>query len=310
MTRPPLISVLMPVFNAECYVAEAVESILCQTFEDFEFLIVDDGSTDGSRAILERFAARDTRVHLVSQPNTGYLVALNEMIGRSHGELLARMDADDVSLPGRFERQVAYLEEHPECVMVGSRVQIIDPDGMPLTVMGDALAHEQIVDGFLAGAGQLIYHPSVVIRRRALDQIGLYRDEYYLSEDLDLFLRLAEVGRIVNLPEPLLKYREHLAKVGRERAVQQKLNSRKAILEAHRRRGLPPPLNPHAGAGRTTGLDEVKPFVEAEVYRTWAWWAVMSGNVASARKHAIACLARTPFDLASWKLLYCAIRGR
>ena len=90
----------MPVYNAERYVAEAVESILDQTLGDFEFLIVDDGSTDGSRRILERYAARDPRIRLASRPNTGYLVALNEMLAAARGEFIARMDSDDVALPG------------------------------------------------------------------------------------------------------------------------------------------------------------------------------------------------------------------
>src|SRR3954452_3787995 len=135
----PKVSVAMPVYNSERYLAKAVESILAQTFTDFEFLIVDDGSTDASRAILENYAARDQRIKLVSRPNTGYLIALNEMLERSLGYYVARMDADDVALPQRFERQVKYLDDHPECVLLGSRVTIIDPDGDPLKEMGAAL---------------------------------------------------------------------------------------------------------------------------------------------------------------------------
>jgi glycosyltransferase involved in cell wall biosynthesis len=302
MSQTPRISVLMPVYNAERYVARAIESILAQTLGDFEFLIVDDGSKDGSRAIVERYAATDSRIKLVSRPNTGIVAALNEMIERSTGELLARMDADDVARPDRFERQVAYLDAHPECVMVGSRVRIIDPDGHPLTILNEALTHEQLDSGMLADAGQLIYHPSVVIRKRAIDQVGVYRDDFLHCEDLDLFLRLAETGRIVNLPEPLLDYREHMAKVGHERAVQQRQNSRRAVLEAHRRRGLPEPVGLPEPQGRSSTL--------GEIYRTWAWWALMSGEVAVARKYAVASLPRAPFELASWKLLFCAIRGR
>jgi glycosyltransferase involved in cell wall biosynthesis len=298
----PLVSVLMPVYNAERYVAEAIESILSQTFRDFEFLIVDDGSTDGSRAILEPFAVRDSRIQLVSRPNTGIVAALNEMIGRSRGELLARMDADDISLPHRFESQIGYLNDHPECVMVGSRVQVIDPDGMPLTVMSDALTHEQLVEGLLANRGQLIHHPAVMYRKSVVVDIGGYRDIFDEAEDLDLFLRLAEVGKVVNIEEPLLKYREHLAKGSRARVIRVEDNCRRILEDAHRRRGLE--------YQRPTTYPEVKRISSAEVFRTWSWWALASGNVAAARKHALACLAQTPFSLASWKLFYCAIRGR
>lgn len=302
MTSPPPISVLMPVYNAERYLAEAVESILAQTFDDFEFVIIDDGSKDRSRAILEGYAARDPRIRLVSRPNTGIIGALNEGLALASGELVARMDADDIALPHRLARQKAHLDEYPECVMVGSRVLVIDPAGMPLTVMSDALTHEQIVEGFLAGRGQLVHHPAVMYRRRVVLEIGAYRTIFDEAEDLDLFLRLAEVGRVVNLEEPLLKYREHLAKAGRAKMARVEENSLRIRRDAHRRRGLP--------FAEPSAREEVRPFDESEVYRTWGWWAVMSGNVASARKHAISCLARAPFELASWKLLYCAIRGR
>ena len=201
--KSPRVSVAMPVYNSEKYVAKAVASILAQTFEDFEFLIVDDGSTDASRAILQEYAARDRRIKLTSRPNTGYLVALNEMLRRARGEYIARMDADDVALPERFERQIQYLDDHPECVLLGSRVIIIDPDGDPLREMGDALTHEEIDNALMNAMGQLVYHPSVMFRRQVVLDLGGYRPEYYLTEDLDLFLRLAEVGRVANLAEPL-----------------------------------------------------------------------------------------------------------
>jgi len=231
----------MPAYNAERYVAEAVESILAQTFADFEFLIVDDGSTDGTLAILERYANRDARIHLVSRPNTGYLVALNEMLGRSRGRFIARMDADDVALPERFDRQVDYLGRHPDCVMVGSRVTIIDPEGSPLTVMEAPTEHEEIVGSLMASGGQLVYHPSVMFRREALLAVGPYREEFLFAEDLDIFLRLAEIGRIANLAEPLLKYREHFANVGHVKAERQDAAVRAVLEAAFTRRGETPP---------------------------------------------------------------------
>ena len=180
MTTPsaaPAVTALMPVYNAERYVAEAIESILAQTFGDFEFLIVDDGSTDRSRSILEGFAARDARIRLISRPNTGIVGALNEGLAAARGELVARMDADDVAMPERFERQVRYLDDHPECVVVGSRVTVIDPDGDPLTVLTDMLTHEQIDRGLLAGIGAAMYHPAVMYRKSVVLGIGAYRDD-------------------------------------------------------------------------------------------------------------------------------------
>lgn len=301
MTTSPPLSVLMPAYNAERYLAKAIESILNQTFGDFEFLIVDDGSTDRSLAILQRYAARDGRIRLTSRPNTGIVGALNEMVDRARAPLLARMDADDLAMPERFARQMSYLAEHPDCVLVGSRVQIIDPDDSPLRVLGKALTHEEI-DGALMGAGgQMVYHPSVIMRKSAVQAVGGYRQEYTLAEDLDLFLRLAEVGRLVNLEEPLLQYREHLGKVGHTRTLEQADAVRRILAEAYRRRGLEGSAAPPEFSKRESS--------HAEKRRTWAWWALNSGQVATARKHAVASLARAPWSPYSWRLLFCALRG-
>ncbi len=132
MPPAPSVSVLMPIYNAELTLAEAVESILAQTFTDFELIVVDDGSTDGSLQMLQKFAHRDTRIRIISRPNTGIAGALNEAMDAARGEFLARMDADDISLPARFEKQVAFLQEHPDVVLLGSRVMLVEPYGTPM----------------------------------------------------------------------------------------------------------------------------------------------------------------------------------
>ena len=301
MTSPPL-SVLLPAYNAERYVEQAVASILGQSYGDFELLIVDDGSTDGTRDVLQRLAEADSRIRLVSRPNLGLVASLNEMMDLARGGLLARMDADDIAEPDRFERQVEYLRDHPECVMVGSRVLVIDPDGAPLRIMGDALAHDSIVGGLLAARGQLVYHPSIVIRAEAARAVGGYRPETFPAEDLDLFLRLAEIGALANLDEPLLRYREHLGKVGHVHARRQGDVVRSVLLEAHRRLGSSPP--------ESVRSLRFEPVSTADRHRTWAWWALGAGHLGTARKHARAALARRPLSPASWRLIYCAQRGR
>ena len=132
MSTCPTISVLMPVYNAERYVAKAVESILAQTCADFEFVIIDDGSTDGSHALLKQYAERDHRIRLISRANTGHVIALNQMLEIASGRYIARIDADDIALPDRFARQVGYLESHGDCVAVGSYVWLIDAAGRSL----------------------------------------------------------------------------------------------------------------------------------------------------------------------------------
>jgi hypothetical protein len=171
-----------------------------------------------------------------------------------------------------------------------------------LIVLGQALSHEQIVDDFLANRGQMIYHPAVMFRRQIVMGLGGYDDKMVEAEDLDLFLRLAEVGQIINLPEPLLKYREHLKKSGRVRAERLEQYTRMIINHARKRRGMEP----------LPELEDSRYSLQtpAQAHLTWGWWALSSGNFPTARKHAWASLALTPLSLSSWRLLYCALRGR
>ncbi len=212
MNPAPPITVLLAVYNGQQYLREALDSILAQTFTDFEFLIIDDGSTDLTLPILREYEKRDPRIRLVSRPNKGLTNTLNEGLSLARGEFLARMDADDFAMPARFEKQIAYLREHPDCVLLGSRVLLMDPDGLPIREMCLERTHEQIDSAHL-NRGWPIVHPATMMRMSALSQIGGYRDEFNTLEDLDLFLRLAEVGQLANLPELLLRYRQHFASV-------------------------------------------------------------------------------------------------
>ncbi len=225
MNAGPPISVCLPVYNAERYIAEAVESILGQTFGDFEFLIIDDGSTDGSRRILERYAAGDPRIRLVSRPNGGLVSALNELLGMARGEFIARMDADDIALPERFERQIAYLRDHGDVVALGTQILLIDPRGAPLTEMPLDLEHEDIDRAHLNGV-TVLCHPTILARTASVLGVGGYRPGYFPGEDIDLWLRLAEVGRLANLPEILVKYRQHLQSIGNTQHAARRPRSR------------------------------------------------------------------------------------
>ena len=302
MPENPLISVVMPVYNARQYLAEAMDSILAQTFPDFEFVCVDDGSTDDSLAILNDYAKRDSRVKVVSRPNTGVWKALNDGIAASRGTLIARMDADDVSLPERFAKQVAFLNEHPEVVAVGSPVLVIDADGAPLREMPDPprWTHEDIDTAHLTGGGQVFFHPALIFRREALEQAGLYR-KWPAAQDLDLFLRLAEIGKLANVREVLLKYRQHMGSVGHAKMAKQYEACREIVRQAYERRGLTP--------SGSIGFDNIKQMSETEQHRKWAWWALQAGHVPSARKHARKALQKAPFSTESWRVMYCSLRG-
>jgi len=202
----PKISVLLPAFNAQAHLRESIESILAQTFEDFELLIINDGSTDQSLEIMSSFD--DSRIRIINQANAGLPVSLNRAISLSQGIYLARQDADDISLPNRLAEQVQYLDANPQCALLGSWADII----LENTPTDRYLRHPH-----LNGDIQIklfffncFVHSSVMIRKSALNQSGLYPEEKekFPPEDYDLWLRIAKDFEVANLPQTLLLYRE------------------------------------------------------------------------------------------------------
>src|SRR5205823_1122823 len=183
------------------FLAPAIESILNQTFTDFEFIILDDGSSDSSVHIIQEFAENDDRIRFFPLEHRGYVSLLRRGLNHCRGEFIARMDSDDVSEPERFAKQIAYLHEHPDTVALGTRVVLIDPYGSRVEKPSHKLAHAEIEAELLNGVGWAIVHPTVMMRRDVLMKVGGYREDLMVSEDLDLFLRLAEVGKLENLPD-------------------------------------------------------------------------------------------------------------
>jgi glycosyltransferase involved in cell wall biosynthesis len=302
MSDVPIVSVVMTVYNTQRYVGEALESVLAQTFADFELVIIDDGSTDRSPLILKDFALRDRRIRLVSRRNTGIVRAANEGIEMARGRYLARMDSDDVCLPHRFETQVRYLDDNPECVVVGSRVIVVDPYGSPVLESGQKLTHEEIDAELLSsGGGWAIVQPSAMMRTDAVRKVGGYRGRHNVSEDQDLFLRLAEVGRVANTAEPLLLYRRHYKSVMHTHWRQREEVKEQIVREAYERRGLPMPAD--------WKFDDWKPTALAEQLRAWGWAALKRGNRSVALKHAIGAVRAAPLSGEAWRLMYCALRG-
>jgi GT2 family glycosyltransferase len=300
-TGGPTVSVLMPVWNAERFVAPAIESILSQTFTDFEFLIFDDGSTDRSVEIVSRYADRDSRIRLFPRPHVGYTRWLNEGLSLARGEFVARMDADDIALPSRLERQVDHLRRAGDCVAVGSSVYLIDSDAAPICEHRYDPDHESIDGGHIAGEFNMILHPACTFRRSALLAVGGYREEFHTAEDYDLFLRLAEVGRLANLPEILLHYRKHHGSVNVRQHLDQAHRGTRALEEARTRRGMPPVSHEVV----------VDPPSLAANHRKWALAAAGAGNRRTALKHAFLLLRQAPLAIRSWYvLLRCASPDR
>jgi len=211
----PKITVLMPVYNCEMFVKEAVESILNQTYVDFELLIIDDASTDSTVSIIKSF--NDSRIKLIKKKlNTGLTNSLNQGLKLAKGKYIARMDGDDVSLPLRLAKQVTYLEANPEVVLCGTSYEIIDEEKR--TIIPEK--HNDIKLALLKD--NCIAHPSVMIRKKILEEFSIFYDAAKEpAEDYALWIQLLSVGKLHNLQEVLLKYRMHNSSVSRKRDEEQ-----------------------------------------------------------------------------------------
>jgi glycosyltransferase involved in cell wall biosynthesis len=209
MTRDPLVSVVMPVFNGERYLRSSIESILSQTWRDFEFIIVDDGSTDATTGIVREYD--DKRILLIrNSMNLGIAASLNKGIERSKGELVARMDADDRTYRRRFEKQILYLKHHPAVVVLGTGFTLVTADGQRVRRVNMPHSDPEIRWRLLFNPAHTLCHPSVMIRRSYLNAVHNYCESESVQyvEDYDLWTRLTRrEGQFANLREPLLYYR-------------------------------------------------------------------------------------------------------
>lgn len=206
----------MPVRNGEKYLTEAIDSIGQQSLEDFEFVIVDDGSTDATPSLLEQAAKHDPRIRILTCGSVGIAGALEAGRAVARASYVARMDADDVSLPHRLALQVDYLDAHPSVVAVGGQVRNINEHGTALS-RGRFPVEPLACRAYLA-FGAPHCHPAVMMRRDALQQVGGYRRMFEPAEDLDLWLRLSTVGELANLDVEVLQYRRHSSTVTARRA--------------------------------------------------------------------------------------------
>ena len=196
----PQVSVVMPVRDGARFLREALDSTLAQPLEDFELIVVDDGSTDATPEILADAARRDARVRVQRQEPGGLTVALNTGCASAQAPLIARMDADDVMLPDRLERQVAYLEAHPEVALLGGGIVLVDESGTEIDREPGRPQLDFLVRNELT-------HATVMMRTEAFHELGGYRLDQ--SEDYDLWLRFDERYGVAALAEPVIRYRLH-----------------------------------------------------------------------------------------------------
>jgi glycosyltransferase involved in cell wall biosynthesis len=240
MVTNPKVTVLMSVYNCKKYLREAIDSILGQTFEDFEFLIIDDGSTDSSAKIIRSYA--DPRIRLIqNEENIGLTRSLNKGLKLAKGEYIARMDADDISLPSRFEKQVKALDENEKLGLLGTRYVKIDNKGNEKGEIPVPLRRENILKHFLL-FGSAFCHSSMMFRKSYAKEIGFYDESMKFAQDYDFGLRLFEIYDIDNYPEVLQKWRYNLKTgISVKRVDEQKRYStarRKRFIESRIKKGL------------------------------------------------------------------------
>jgi hypothetical protein len=233
----PLISVVLPVHDGERYLAESIGSILRQTYSNFELIVIDDGSTDGSARIAAGFD--DERVVLVrNDTNLGLVATLNKGLALARGDLIARMDADDVADPGRLETQVAYFARDPGIVALGTGIRCIDADGRlrrepRRQVQGPVRLRWRLL------RGTCLYHPTLMLCRSRAGGEAHYAPEFVHAEDYELLLRLSRRHDLDNLPDRLLAHRVHAGSVSfRFREVQRDSAARALVLHARERYGV------------------------------------------------------------------------
>jgi glycosyltransferase involved in cell wall biosynthesis len=203
--KDPMVTVLMSVFNGEKYLSEAIESILNQTFTDFEFLIINDGSTDSSRDIIASY--KDTRIILIdNETNIGLTRSLNKGIDLAKGKYIARMDADDISMPYRLTKQLAFLERNPDISLVGSSAMVIDRNGKELNTINADIQPDQIYPTLFFG--NTFVHTSIMGDHQLFKKFR-YDPSVPYAQDYLLWSQIAKENKIANIKEPLVKYRIH-----------------------------------------------------------------------------------------------------
>ncbi len=300
LTRP-LVSVLMPVFNTAPYLRDAIQSIQRQTYGDFELVVIDDGSSDGCAELLTEMAAADPRMRVVLRENRGLIATRNELLHLARSDLVAWMDSDDLSSPDRLQLQTDAFLADARLVCLGGAAQRIDPEGHPLDVERYPALHDAIVAGQLTGGA--IRFASTTMRRDVALEVGGFREPFRIGEDLDLLLRMSEVGKMGNLAEIVYSYRQHASStfVG---LSPQWLNYRDAILElAKERREFG---TDRLQRGETVTVGSASKFTLASnvagVYAEWAGYALRNGSFDHAWKYATLALRTKPMSPRFWKL--------
>jgi glycosyltransferase involved in cell wall biosynthesis len=294
----PTVSVLLPVHNAGAYLASAVQSIQHQTFSDFELLAHDDGSTDSSLAVLRHLESFDPiRVRVSHSGNRGLVPTLNELASRARGKYLARMDADDISRPDRFFKQVQFLNDNPDCVAVGSHYDMMTEEGLPIGTIEMPLHHDEIDSAHMRGHCSMS-HPVVMMRADAFHKVGGYDPSFPTAQDHELWMRMAEIGALANLNTPLLRYRLHSGSISQSRLSEQMAAAKRACKMAAARRGVP--MTYDATEAWRPSRDKASRHAFAIRY---GWIAWSNGHTETWWHFVRQSFALKPFSPETWRLM-------
>lgn len=256
MTAAPLVSVVLPVFNAGPYLAAAIGSILRQDYGRLEVIAIDDGSTDNSLEILERYRQTDSRISIISRENRGLVATLNEGLGKAQGELVARMDADDVAYPWRLSRQVELFARRPELGFCGAGVDMLIRGRIARGRPDPVFQFGQLP--ILAMFFTIFMHPTVVYNREVIENDDLFYDKTYRhAEDFDLFRRLAGRYPAAMMPENLVVYRTHEGSVTHRHSKEMRRTHLRIVAENLEREGLAEATLDLRAIGDAVSLDTV-----------------------------------------------------
>jgi len=290
----------MPVFNTAKYLPDAISSITDQTLQDFEFIIIDDGSQDQSLEILRSVEKSEKRMRVITRPNRGLISTRNELLGEASAELVAWMDSDDVSLRNRLAMQVRIFQDSPETVCVGTAAQCVDPNGKHLNLELYPTEHENILAEQQRGGAMRF--PTTMMRRETALAVGGFREPFRIGEDFDLLLRLSEIGEMRNLAEPLYLYRQHVASVCAQLGpswsayrdeILELARERRTLGADRLQRGIPVTIQP-------TALSDVRQ-LESAIFRQWSVAAMANRDYKLSMKYVVAAILKKPRSIAPWK---------
>ena len=238
------ISVLIPVFNSDRFLAEAIDSVLGQTFRNFELIVIDDGSTDRSPQILANYAAKDSRVKIITHANIGMGQSLNKAMSLANGDWIARLDGDDIMEPDRLERQIDFLQKNPDVVVASSLVYYLDDNSRIIGKNTSKFTNREAVKAYVAKDLPIgFHHPAAIFRKDIILSLGGYRSQFWPADDMDLWNRVVDAGHQVLVQEEYLtRYRIHASSVmvGKFRSADAKANWVEACILARHQNRLEP----------------------------------------------------------------------